>query len=135
MSRVVQQTVRLPASPRALYAMYLDPGEHAAFTGGGAVRIEARVGSEWSAFDGRIHGRMLALIPDRQIVQSWRSFEWQEDDLDSILVLNFSPEAAGTRIDLAQAGVPGHLYDNLLAGWPTRYWHPWRAFLEARRSS
>src|SRR5262245_18864740 len=104
--------VTIPGSPRRLYAMYLDPEQHAAFTGGGPVRIAAVPGSEWSAFDGRIRGRMLALSPDRLIVQSWRSFEWQEDDLDSILVLSFWPEAAGARLELTQANVPDALHEN-----------------------
>jgi activator of HSP90 ATPase len=133
MPRVVQQVVILPAAPRTLYSMYLDPEEHAAFTGGGAVRISATPGSQWSAFDGRIQGRMLAFDPDRLIVQAWRSFEWQETDLDSILVLTFWPEAAGSRVELTQANVPDHVYQNLVAGWPTRYWHPWQAYLERGR--
>jgi uncharacterized protein YndB with AHSA1/START domain len=130
MPRVVQQTVTLPASPRSLYSMYLDAEQHAAFTGGGEVRISPTPGTEWSAFGGRIHGRMLALSPDRLIVQSWRSFEWQEEDLDSVLVLTFWPEAAGGRVELTQANVPDSLHQNLMAGWPTRYWDPWRAYLE-----
>ena len=130
MPKVVQQVVTLPALPRTLYATYLDPEKHAAFTGGGPATIAATVGSDWSAFDGRIHGRVLALTPDRLIVQSWRSFEWQDDDLDSILVLSFSPEAAGTRLELTQANVPEAVYENLVAGWPTRYWNPWRAYLD-----
>jgi hypothetical protein len=76
---------------------------------------------------------MLALTPDRQIVQSWRSFEWQDDDLDSILVLTFWPDGNGTRVELTQATVPDRLYPNLMEGWPTRYWEPWRAFLVTRR--
>jgi activator of HSP90 ATPase len=132
MPKVVQQVVTLPAPPRILYAMYLDPAQHAAFTGGGTARIAATVGSDWSAFDGRIHGQMLALCQDRLIVQSWRSFEWQDDDLDSILILSFWPEAAGARLELTQANVPNTLYENLLRGWPTRYWHPWQAYLERR---
>ena len=132
MPKVVEQTVSLPAAPRSLYAMYLDPEQHAAFTGGGAVRIAATVGSEWSAFEGRIHGRVLALTPDRLIVQSWRSFVWREDDLDSILILSFWPEAAGARVELTQANVPDDLYQNLVTGWPTRYWHPWKAYVERK---
>jgi len=132
MPKIVQQTATLPAAPRSLYAMYLDAEKHAAFTGGGAVRIAATLGSEWSAFEGRIHGRVLALSPDRLIVQSWRSFEWEEGDLDSILVLSFWPEAAGARIELTQANVPDHVYQNLVTGWPTRYWQPWQAYLERR---
>jgi activator of HSP90 ATPase len=131
--RIVQQSCDLAAPPAELFAMYLDPQAHASFTGGGRVMIQAVEGSEWSAFEGRIHGRILALTTGRQIVQSWRSFEWEEQDLDSVLILRFTAAAAGTRLDLAQVGAPERLYDILVAGWPTRYWEPWRAHLKARR--
>jgi uncharacterized protein YndB with AHSA1/START domain len=133
MPSIVQQAVELPAPPAELYAMYLDPAAHASFTGGGSVTIQPSVGSEWIAFEGRIHGRILALTPGRQIVQSWRSFEWQEQDLDAVLILTFTAAGAGTRLDLIHAGVPERLYDTLVAGWPVRYWEPWRAYLETRR--
>jgi len=132
MLKIVQQSVDLPASPAALYSMYLDPLEHAAFTGGGRAAITPVPGTEWSAFDGRIHGRVLALTSGRQIVQSWRSFEWQSDDPDSILVLTLGPAGSGTRVDLAQVDVPERLYETLLSGWPSRYWQPWRAYLQSR---
>jgi uncharacterized protein YndB with AHSA1/START domain len=132
MPKTVQQQVVLPAPPGVLYAMYLDPAQHAAFTQGGPVTIGPRAGTPWSAFGGRIQGQVLALTPDRQIVQSWRSFEWHEDDLDSILVLTFWLEANGTRVELTQANVPDRLYPNLVEGWPTRYWEPWKAFLLSR---
>ena len=130
MLKIVQQSVELPATSAALYSMYLDPVRHAAFTGGGPASITAAPGTPWSAFDGRIHGRILALTPNRQIVQSWRSFEWRDDDPDSVLVLTFSPAEAGSRLDLAQVDVPARLYETLLSGWPSRYWQPWRAYLE-----
>lgn len=133
--RIVEQTVQLPATAAELYAMYLDPAAHEAFTGGGAVRIRPIAGSEWSAFDGRIHGRILALTPEQQIVQSWRSFEWHEDERDSVLVLAFIAEAAGTRLELAHIDVPERLYNTLVSGWPSRYWEPWRTFLGSRTES
>lgn len=63
------------------------------------------------------------------IVQSWRSFEWEEGDLDSVLVLTFWPEGKDTRVELTQANVPDRLHDTLMSGWPSRYWHPWRSYL------
>jgi activator of HSP90 ATPase len=132
MSTIGQQTVRRAAPPSELYAMYLDPAAHAEFTGGGPATITPLAGSEWSAFGGRIYGRVLALTPDQQIVQSWRSFEWHDDDPDSVLVLAFTAEGAGTRLELVQIGVPERLYDTLVSGWPSRYWDPWRAFLASR---
>lgn len=133
MLKIVRQSVEFPASPAALYSMYLDPVQHAAFTGGGPASITATPGTEWSAFDGRIHGRILALTPNRQIVQSWRSFEWHDDDPDSVLVLTFWLAGAGSRLDLAQVDVPARLYETLLSGWPSRYWEPWQAYLRQAR--
>jgi activator of HSP90 ATPase len=130
MLKVVQQSVELPATPSQLFAQYLDAGAHAAFTGGGRATISPAVGTEWSAFDGRIWGRLLALTPGRQIVQSWRSFEWEETEPDAVLVLGFTATNAGARVDLVQVGVPERLYDTLVSGWPVRYWQPWRAYLE-----
>ena len=133
MLKVVQQSIDLPAPADELYLMYLDPVAHASFTGGGPVAIQATADTEWSAFDGRIHGRILALTPGRRIVQSWRSFEWQDEEPDSLLVVAFTPAAAGATVDLVQVDVPERLYDTLMAGWPMRYWQPWRSYLEGRR--
>ena len=133
MLRIVQQSVDLPAPPVELYAMYLDPEVHASFTNGGPVSIQALPGSEWSAFGGRIHGRILALTPGHRIVQSWRSFEWQDEDPDAVLILAFTAAGAGATVDLTHVGVPERLYDALVSGWPTRYWEPWRSYLAARR--
>jgi uncharacterized protein YndB with AHSA1/START domain len=133
MLKVVQQSADLPATPPELYAMYLDSAAHAAFTGGGQATISPAAGADWSAFDGRIGGRVLALVPPRRIVQTWRSFEWEESELDSILVLTFTRAGAGGCVDLVQVGVPDRLYDTLVSGWPVRYWQPWTAYLQSRR--
>jgi activator of HSP90 ATPase len=130
MLKIVEQSVDLPASPAALYSMYLDSSQHAALTGGGPVSITAAADTAWSAFDGRIHGRILALTLHRRIVQSWRSFEWHDEEPDSVLILRFWPSDSGSRLDLAQVDVPARLYDTLLSGWPSRYWEPWRAYLQ-----
>lgn len=129
MLRIVEQSVQLPASPDALYDMYLDPREHAAITGSPVVRIAPVEGAEFWAFDGRIHGRILALSPGRQIVQSWRSFEWRPEDLDGTLILAFSPAPGGGRIESALVNAPDHLFEKLVSNWPMRYWEPWLAYL------
>ncbi len=134
MLRIVEQSVQLPAAPDALYRMYLDPHEHAEMTGSTVVRIAPEEGAEFSAFDGRISGRILALSPGQQIVQSWRSFEWGPQDLDGTLVLVFSPDPSGARVQSCLVNAPEHLFEKLAANWPMRYWDPWRAYL-ARRSA
>ena len=129
MPKIVQQSAALPAPPEALYAMYLDPVQHAEITGSSVVRIAPKEGAEFWAFDGRIQGRILALTAGRQIVQTWRSFEWRPEDLDGTLVLAFFPYSGGAIVESALVNAPDHLADKLLANWPMRYWDPWRAYL------
>jgi len=125
----VQHSILLPAPAARVYAMYLDPAQHASFTGGGEVTISDREGAEFSGFGGRITGRILRLDPGRLIVQTWRSFEFKPEDPDSILILALRPEGRGTRLSLVQAPTPEHLHDTLQNNWPMRYLDPWKAAL------
>ena len=133
MLRIVKQSVVLPATPKALYAMYLSPRAHGAITGG-KVRIGSRPGAPFRAFGGALSGRMLLTVPGRLIVQAWRSTAFHKRDHDSTLILRFLP--AGRRgnkkrgrIDLVHVNVPAHDYGGVNRGWKNYYWKPWRKYL------
>jgi activator of HSP90 ATPase len=131
---VIQQSVVLPAAADALFDMYLDPATHAAFTGW-PVEIGAEPGAAFRAFGGQLSGRILALARPWLIVQSWRSVKFREDDFDSTLVLQFTPEGlrgSGGRIDLVHVDVPEHDYEDVIEGWQKYYWTPWKNYLERR---
>lgn len=72
---------------------------------------------------------MLAAIPSRLIVQSWRSTNFNSDDPDSTLILNFVPEGRGGRIDLIHLDVPDVDFQGVTEGWEKFYWTPWRKYL------
>jgi activator of HSP90 ATPase len=72
MPKTIQQSVTLPAPADHLYRMYLDPKRHAAITGA-PVRIGARPGSLFRAFNGALSGKVLFTRPGWMIIQSWRS--------------------------------------------------------------
>ena len=55
MPRNVTTAVDLPASPARLYRMYLDPKQHAAFTGT-PVKVAAKAGAVFEAFGGALTG-------------------------------------------------------------------------------
>ncbi len=129
MSRTIQIAASLPASPQRLFDMYLNPLDHAAFTGMPVV-VSPVPGSAFSAFDGVITGTMLHVVPKRLIVQAWRSPHWGPTDLDSILVLTFLPEHDGTRIELTQANVVEADFAGVSQGWEKYYWSPWRQYLQ-----
>jgi activator of HSP90 ATPase len=60
------------ATPAMLYELFMDSAKHSAATGMPA-KISAKVGGKWSAFGGMIHGKTLALVPNKMTVQTWRS--------------------------------------------------------------
>jgi activator of HSP90 ATPase len=114
--------------------MYLDPAKHAAMTAGGAVKISAKPGSKFTAFDGMLSGITIAAVPGKLIVQRWRGSHWADSDPDSVLVLNFSDEtgngAKKARIDLAHVNVPKHDRADVTQGWKHYYWKPMRAYFK-----
>ena len=132
MPRTIQLAATLPAPPDRLFDMYLDPVEHAAFTGT-SVTISAEPGAEFRAFDGVLTGTLLQVVPKRLIVQSWRSPHWSENDVDSTLILTFLPEGEGGRIELTQVNVVESDFAGVSHGWEKYYWTPWRAYLEQVR--
>lgn len=134
MLRIVRQSVVLPASPRALYAMYLSPRAHGAITGG-KVSVGARPGAKFRAFGGALTGRMLQTVPGRLIVQAWRSTAFHKGDHDSTLILRFLPAGRNRgRIELVHANVPSHDFRGVNQGWKNYYWKPWRRHLAGGRA-
>ncbi|HXZ44661.1 MAG TPA: SRPBCC family protein [archaeon] len=128
MTPAIQQRVRFNASPARLFKLYMDSRQHSVATHAKAV-VSRRPGGRFSAFDGMITGKMLAIVPNRMIVQAWRAKHWKKTDLDSVLVLTFSKITDGTQVDLVHVNVPEHDHDGVKKGWAKYYWKPWRAYL------
>ncbi len=132
MTKVIRQSVVLPASPAKLYAQYLSPRAHGAIAGG-KVTVGARPGAKFSAFGGALSGHTLQTVPGRLIVQAWRSTKFHKRDADSTLILRFTPAGRNRgRIELTHVNVPTQDYKGVSKGWPQYYWKPWRKVLAKR---
>jgi activator of HSP90 ATPase len=128
MPRTITLAVELPCPAARLYRMYLDKKQHTAITGA-PVQIAARAGAAFKAFGGALSGRILQVVPNRLIVQSWRSTQFGRRDLDSTLVLSFWPAKSGGRIELTHVNVADSDFAGVSEGWSKYYWIPWRAYL------
>ena len=93
------------------------------------VAISVEPGSPFQAFNGALTGATLQIIPQRLVIQSWRSTKFNDGDPDSTLILAFTPEGTDGRIDLVHLDVPAHNYQSVVEGWETHYWGPWRRYL------
>lgn len=89
MRTIISQSVVLPAPAESLFAMYTDPAKHAAITGA-PVAISVEPGSPFQAFNGALTGATLQIIPQRLVIQSWRSTRFNDADSDSALILAFT---------------------------------------------
>ncbi len=131
MRSVIRQSIKLPATGEQLYEMYLSADAHAAITGSPVI-IDELAGVPFKAFDGMLSGRVLEVIKPTLIVQSWRSVNFQEDDPDSTLILQFTTVGDEGQIDMIHVDVPQQDYDGVTNGWEKFYWTPWRAYLKAQ---
>ena len=128
MPKNVISAASFSTTPDRLYDMYLNPAEHAAFIGA-SVEIDSRPGGAFRAFDGMLSGKLLHVEPKRLIVQTWRSGNWSDDDLDSVLTLSFWPTTDGARIELVHVNVPDDDFAGVSQGWEKYYWSPWRDYV------
>src|ERR1700757_4492872 len=125
MRTIISQSIVLPAPAESLFVMYTDPAKHAAITGA-PVAISLKPGSPFQAFNGALTGATLQIIPQRLVIQSWRSTKFNDEDPDSTLILAFTPKGTNGRIDLVHLDVPAHNYQSVVEGWETHYWGPCR---------
>jgi activator of HSP90 ATPase len=130
MSRPIQQTVTFDSPPHEVYELLMDSAKHAAFSGESAS-ISREVGGEFSAYSGYITGRNLKLIPDREIVQSWRAVDWPEGYFSTATIV-LLPISGGTRLNFTHVNVPEGTEDEFTQGWIDNYWEPMRRALETR---
>lgn len=124
----IRLAAELAAPSAEIYAVYLDARKHAAITGA-PVKIGAREGAVFSAFEGALCGRLLRLVPGKMIVQTWRSNIFKTSDADSILILTMLPQGRkATLLDLQHINVPEQDYAGISQGWERYYFAPWREY-------
>ena len=108
MTKTIRQTATFKASPRAVYETLMDSRKHAAFSGMPA-KIDARVGGRFKTYGPYLEGVTIDLVPDRKIVQFWRSRNWPPFHYSTV-TFALSPVRGGTRLRFTQEGVPGKDY-------------------------
>jgi uncharacterized protein YndB with AHSA1/START domain len=122
----------IPAPKERLYAAWLDSDQHSAFTADSAA-IEPYVGGTHSAFGGYATGQVLALEPNRRIVQSWRSSDFPAEAADSRLEVTFEDTSGGTMITLLHTGIPSGQSDRYRESWLNYYFERMKKYFAAGR--
>jgi len=119
----IHQEVHLKGTPKDIYDLLLNSARFQAMTGGRSAHISTHEGGEVSIFGGDIEARNIELVPNRRIVQTWRSRAWPEG-IFSIVRFELQADGTGTRLVFDQSGYPRSTHAMLDEGWEKMYWEP-----------
>lgn len=118
----------IEASAEKIYSDWLSDDGHSAMTGGDATGSH-EIGFEYSAWDGYISGKNLALVPNQKISQTWRTVEFPEDAPDSILDIELNEVEPGkTKLTLKQKDLQIGDAKKYSDGWKMHYFEPMTAY-------
>lgn len=121
------QIISFNATPHELYEMLMDEGKHGDFTGSDA-KISRKGGGTFSVWGGELSGTNIELIPDKKIVQSWRSSDWPKGHVSTI-TFRFTKTKDGSELEFTQIGIPEEFYEDIKQGWEDYYWEPMKKYL------
>lgn len=121
----------ITASPSEIYKTWLDSKGHSKMTGSKA-KVSDKVGASFEAWDGYISGTNLELIPNKMIVQSWRTAEFDESEEDSHLEIILLAVKGGTKITLIHSNLPAH-GEQYRQGWVDSYFEPMKEYFETNK--
>ena len=133
--KTIKLVATFPVEPAALYKAWLSGPMHGAMTGSGRATGSSRVGGRFSAGEGYITGKNLALEPGERAarsVQSWRTTDFSDEAGDSRLELRLDKVRGGTRLTLLHSELPEGTADEYRSGWELYYFEPMRAFFAGR---
>ncbi len=112
-----------PVKPEVIYKAWLDSNTHAEIISSSAD-IDPTVNGSFVIWDHYITGTTIELVPNKKIVQKWRTTEFPSDSPDSILELTLEPVKDGTRLTLSHKNIPEGQGEEYKHGWKEFYFAP-----------
>jgi len=131
-SGTIKQTVVIEATPLEVYEAYVDPKKHAAFTGQSATGTP-KVGRVFTAGDGYISGKYLALEKGKRILHEWTTTEWPEGYPPSVIELTLKAKGNKTELTMVHSKVPDEQVDYYAQGWKEFYWKPMQKYFAKKK--
>jgi len=129
MTEQIKVIASIPASPKQIYDAWLSSKEHSKMTGSKATS-SAKLNGKFTAWDNYISGKNLELIPDKRILQSWRTTEFSKDDLDSHLLIKIEEVKDGSKVTLVHSEIPAGQSAAYKKGWSDFYFKPMKTYFQ-----
>lgn len=125
--KTIKQIYQIKASVEDVWKAFVDPKKIDEW-GGGPAKMDEKVGTKFSLWDGDIHGTNLTVIKEKKLVQEWYSSDVEGKTLVTFIL---SEEKNGTKVELIQEDVPDEKEKDLSDGWKDYYMGPLKEFVES----
>ena len=125
--KTIKQTYRIEAPIEGVWEALVNPSEIDAWGGGPAV-MDDKVGTEFSLWNGDIHGKNIEVKQYELLKQEWVSGDWPEP---SIVTFLLTPNGNGTKVDLVHENIPDKETKEIEEGWKKYYLGEVKNLLEA----
>jgi activator of HSP90 ATPase len=117
---------RIKAEAQDIFACLTNPVTIELWSGYPA-KMETEPGTEFEIWDGDITGRIISIIPDKEIVQQWY-FDTQEEA--SIVTMKLHPDKDQVSVELRHTNIPDEVYEEFVTGWDEHFFDSIKSFLE-----
>lgn len=128
MKETLELKTTFNVKPHKIYEAWLDSKRHSKMTGGDA-ECGKEIGDSFTAWDGYISGKNINLIPNQEIIQSWRTSQFKENDEDSNLKIQLREIKNGTELTLTHSNIPEG-QTQYEQGWTEHYFKPMKDYFE-----
>lgn len=118
--------------PKVIYSAWLNSKEHSKMTGSKA-KVNPKVNSSFSAWDGYISGKTTDLKTNEKIVQYWRTTEFPDEAPDSLLEIDLKETPEGTKLTMIHKNIPEGQSENYKSGWEEFYFRPMEEYFNSKK--
>lgn len=114
--------------PSVIYDAWLNSTQHSKMTGG-LAKCSNEIGGNFTAWDGYIKGKNIDLKSNKEIIQRWRTSEFDKNDEDSKLIIRFKEIENGTELTLIHNNIPEG-QTQYKKGWIDHYFKPMENYFD-----
>jgi len=114
----IRQTYLIAAPVAEVWRALTDPDLIEEWSGADA-EFEPTVGTEYALWDGSFCGKIVEVVPNQKLVQTWQPDYWEIED--SLVTFTLTPVGDQTRVDLLHEHVEEFDYEGTREGWDLYY--------------
>ena len=127
MSDQIKMSLTLPVQPKVLYEAWLDSEKHSEFSEKN-VSIEKKVGSTFFAEGGIVEGKILEIIRNRKITQTWNSEEFPEGSEETKVEISFEAVNDSTKMVIVHSNLPEGEGKKIRKEWRDKYFNKMKKY-------